>query len=184
MVIIFHNRMATYHTANFLFLGDMDLQLKQQVRWQVGDQIVLASTSQRPCENEELNVTSVSSDGKTIGVTPAVKYTHVSLARNLGEKTVQTRAEVGLLTRNVVVEGLVNDEWTEDIPKCPKEFQPGQFAVQTCYYGRYGREKGSDQFGSQIMIRAKEMNQGLVTGRISYIEVRNAGQAFNSGELQ
>ena len=168
----------------FVLLGDTSLELTQQVTWQVGDRVVLASTSQRLYENEELNVTGVSSDGKTIDVTPALKYTHVSVVQSLGGWNVETRAEVGLLTRNVVVEGSVNDEWTDDIAKCPKEFKPGQFATQTCFYGRYGREKIGEQFGSQIMVHAKRMSQGLVTGRLSHVEVRNAGQAFNLGKCK
>lgn len=143
---------------------------------------MLASTSRRPHENEELNITSVSRDGRTLGINPPLKHTHISLVQILAGRTVETRAEVGLLTRNVVVQGSVNDEWTEDIPKCPEEFEPGQFAVQSCYSGRYGKEKGNDNFGSQILIHARQMNQGLVTGRISYVEVRHAGQAFSLGK--
>lgn len=155
--------------------------LKQPVTWNVGDNIVLASTSRRPGENEELTISSVSGDGRTIGIKPALKYKHISITQTIAGKVIETRAEVGLLTRNVVVEGSVQREWTESIRKCPEDFNPDQFATQTCFNGRYNDEESSDQFGSQIMLNAKEMNKGLVTGRISYIEVRHAGQSFQLG---
>ena len=36
--------------------------------------------------------------------------------------TLETRAEVGLLTRNVVVRGSVQEEWVEEIEACLEEF--------------------------------------------------------------
>jgi hypothetical protein len=125
----------------------------------------------------------VSLDGRTIGIKPALKYKHIAIVQTIAGKVIETRAEVGLLTRNVVVEGSVQREWTDSIRQCPEDFDPDQFATQTCFNGRYGDEIGSDQFGSQIMLNAKEMNKGLVTGRISYIEVRHAGQSFKLGEF-
>ena len=149
--------------------------------WKIGDQIVLASTSRTQRENEEFNITNLSADGRTIGITPPVKHKHISIVQTISGRTIETRAEVGLLTRNVVVEGSENDEWTEIISECPEGFDPGLFAVQTCYQGRYGKSMGSEQFGSQIMINARMQSEGLVTGRISYVEVRKAGQAFGLG---
>lgn len=150
--------------------------------WNVGDQVVLTSTSRSPEENEEFNITSISSDGRTIGIDPSVRYKHISLVQTIAGRQIETRAEVGLLTRNVVVEGSENDEWSEKIPECPEDFDPGIFAVQTCYQGRYGDGMASERFGSQIMINAKMQSEGLVTGRISYVEVRKAGQAFGLGK--
>ena len=161
------------------FLGDTQLVLKQAVTWTVDDQIVLASTSRSQKENEEFNITSVSNNGRTIGISPSVKHQHISLVQTIAGRQIETRAEVGLLTRNVVVEGSENDEWSEKIEECPEGFDPGIFAVQTCFQGRYGGAMQSEQFGSQIMINARRQSQGLVMGRISYVEVRKAGQALD-----
>lgn len=150
--------------------------------WNAGDQVVLASTSRSPEENEQFNITSVSDDGRTIGISPSVKYQHIAMVQTIAGRQIETRAEVGLLTRNVVVEGSQNDEWSEKIPECPEDFDPGIFAVQTCFQGRYGEEMASEQFGSQIMINARMQSKGLVAGRISYVEVRKAGQAFGLGK--
>lgn len=168
-----------------LYLSGADqLTLAKSVTWKVGDDVILTSTSRSPEENEQLTVTSVSSDGQTIGIKPVLKYKHIAIVQTIAGKTLETRAEVGLLTRNVVVEGSTQKEWTsENFQECPEDFDPDQFATQTCFVGRYGVERNSDQFGSQIMFNAKEMNKGLVTGRISYVEVRHAGQAFKLGKL-
>lgn len=164
-----------------MYVGESQLVLKHAVTWEIGDQVVLASTSRSQKENEEFNITSVSNDGRTIGITPPVKYRHISLVQTIAGRIIETRAEVGLLTRNVVVEGSENDEWTESIPECPDGFDPGIFAVQTCFQGRYGKATASEQFGSQIMLNPKMPSEGLVIGRLSYIEVRKAGQAFGLG---
>ncbi len=47
--------------------------------------------------------------------------------------------------------------------------------------GRFGEESLSDQFGSQIMFFAKEADGHWSTGRIEYVEVTHAGQAFRLG---
>ena len=167
--------------SSFHFSGETQLILKHSVTWTIGDLVVLASTSRSPQENEELNITSVSNGGRIIGVTPPLKYKHISVVQKIAGRTVKTRAEVGLLSRNVVVEGSENDEWKEKIEECQEGFNPGQFAVHTCFQGRYGDTMGSEQFGSQIMINARMKSEGLVTGRISYVEVRKAGQAFGLG---
>ena len=45
--------------------------------------------------------------------------------------TLETRAEVGLLTRNVVVRGSVQEEWVEEIEACLEEFD-----TSNVYIGR------------------------------------------------
>lgn len=48
--------------------------------------------------------------------------------------TVETHAEVGLLTRNIVIKGSVHMEWSKDIiPACEAGFDTGEFATQTCF---------------------------------------------------
>jgi hypothetical protein len=49
----------------------------------------------------------------------------------------------------------------------------GEFAVQTCFLGRYGQEIGSDQYGATIMASASATSDGIqhVILRLSNIEV-------------
>eukprot|EP00163_Fabomonas_tropica_P018886 TRINITY_DN3328_c0_g1_i3.p1 TRINITY_DN3328_c0_g1~~TRINITY_DN3328_c0_g1_i3.p1 ORF type:complete len:3589 (-),score=1271.65 TRINITY_DN3328_c0_g1_i3:183-10949(-) len=98
--------------------GDTHITLDDATNWVVGDEIVIASSSDDANEGEVRTITAVSGDGKTITFTPALSYTH------WGEKqtydgsegthegaafgppiTMDTRAEVAVLTRNVQVHG-------------------------------------------------------------------------------
>ena len=144
--------------------GDTSIELKDPADgWNVGDEIVLASTSKSIRENEVLTITSIGSDKLIVNFTPALKYKHISIEQNIAGRRIQTRAEVGLLSRNVVVQGSVGDTWTHKVEACPAEFDPGQFSTQTCFDGRFGEERGSDQFGVQIMIHAHHANKHKVS---------------------
>ena len=84
------------------------------------------------------------------------------------------RAEVGLLSHNVIFRGSTDRTSTETINACPQGFNPGEFAVQTCFLGRYGEEMGSDEFGASIMASASQDNidgSQRVILRLSNIEV-------------
>lgn len=168
--------------SNTVESGDTQMDLIFAVLdWNIGDEIVIASTSKSIVENEVLHITDILNSGKTLQFEPPLKYKHISHNQTIAGRFIQTQAEVGLLTRNVVVKGSVNDEWDETIEACPKEFDPDQFATQTCFSGRFGEEKGSDQFGVQIMIHSDQKNKRLATAHFNHIEVTNAGQAFRLG---
>jgi len=68
--------------------------------WQVGDHLVIASTDFNPLQTEEVVIQSII-DSKTIQLTAPLQYMH------FGRVTfgVDERAEVGLLTRSIVVSG-------------------------------------------------------------------------------
>lgn len=67
--------------------------------WEVGDEIVIATTDFSPLQSEAVTITDIS--GSTISFTPQLTYMHY------GEITyfVDQRAEVGLLTRNILIQG-------------------------------------------------------------------------------
>ncbi|KAG8441696.1 hypothetical protein GDO86_010760 [Hymenochirus boettgeri] len=79
------------------------------------------------------------------------------------------------------VRGSNNVEWSDKIQACPDGFDTGEFATQTCFQGRFGEEVGSDQFGGCIMFHAPQPDQQMSIGRIEYVEVFHAGQAFRLG---
>lgn len=163
--------------------GEVEIALQDYVDWEIGGRIVLSSTSFSQRENEEMEIESIRAGdtGSILHLTQPLQYQHISVSQEVAGRTLETRGEVGYLTRNVVVRGNVNEEWNELLPDCPEEFRPGQFEVQSCFQGRFGAEVVGDQFGSQIMIHAAVPNQGHVTARIEHIEVRHAGQAFRLG---
>ena len=149
--------------------------------WKVDDEIVIASTSRSIRENEVMHITAVTNGGKTLHFKPPLKYKHISIVQNIAGRVIETRGEVGLLTRNVVVKGSKHDQWNDVIKSCPEEFEPGQFATQTCFDGRFGAERGSDQFGVQIMVHSHHKGRGHATAHFDHIEVTHAGQAFRLG---
>uniref|UniRef100_A0AAR2IPV4 Polycystic kidney and hepatic disease 1 (autosomal recessive)-like 1 n=1 Tax=Pygocentrus nattereri TaxID=42514 RepID=A0AAR2IPV4_PYGNA len=164
--------------------GSRAITLMHAVTWRVGDEVVIASTGHRysQIENEVRIIAAVSADGRTLNLTQPLKYTHLGESITLPDGTVfEAKAEVGVLTRNVVVRGSVNQDWNDLIPACPDGFNTGEFATQTCFQGRFGEEVGSDQFGGCIMFHAPRPNENLAVGRIEYVEIFNAGQAFRLG---
>uniref|UniRef100_A0A672GVH9 Polycystic kidney and hepatic disease 1 (autosomal recessive)-like 1 n=1 Tax=Salarias fasciatus TaxID=181472 RepID=A0A672GVH9_SALFA len=162
--------------------GSTTLTLMQAVTWKAGDEIVIASTGHRHSqrENEVRRIASVSADGLTLTLSEPLDYTHLGVSVQLPDGTVfEGRAEVGLLTRNVVVRGSQHFEWDETIKACDAGFDTGEFATQTCFQGRFGEEAGSDQFGGCIMFHAPRPSENLAIGRLEY--VYHAGQAFRLG---
>lgn len=68
----------------------------------------------------------VSSDGRTLTLTSPLNYTHLGLVITLPDGTVfEARAEIGVLTRNIVVRGSSNTEWSDKIQACPDGFNTG-----------------------------------------------------------
>ena len=161
--------------------GDTTITLQESVPWEVGGKIVVVSTSYSQRENEEVEITGIDSTRTVLTIDPPLQYEHISVKQTIAGKYIDTSAEVGYLTRNVVVRGNRNTEWDVPLPACPEEFRPGQFNVQTCFQGRFGAETASDQFGAQIMLHPAVMNENAVTGRIEYVEVTHAGQDFKLG---
>ncbi|TRY58767.1 hypothetical protein DNTS_034596, partial [Danionella cerebrum] len=164
--------------------GSKTLTLMDSVTWKAGDEITIASTGNRLSqkENELRRIASVSADGRTLTLTEPLTYTHLGISVALPDGTVfEARAEVGHLTRNIVIRGSNNVEWNDLIPACPDGFDPGEFATQTCFQGRYGEEIGSDQFGGCLMFHSPQPSQSQAIGRIEYVELYNVGQAYRLG---
>ena len=86
------------------------------VDWEAGEKIILAPTSRNRNEVEELTIQSVSANGLTITVEETLKFDHFSGEVNVANKgsddPIYLRAEVGLLTRNIVVQGDPTTETT------------------------------------------------------------------------
>lgn len=72
-------------------------------------------------------IASVSANGKTLTLTEPLTYTHLGVSVTLPDGTVfEGRAEVGLLTRNIVVRGSQQQEWNDNIEACPDGFNTGE----------------------------------------------------------
>jgi cell migration-inducing and hyaluronan-binding protein len=71
--------------------------------WKAGDRIVIASSDYWRRHDEERTVTAVS--GRTLELDEPLEYQHWGTLQSFGGGTVDERAEVGVLTRNIVVQG-------------------------------------------------------------------------------
>ena len=85
-------------------VGSSEITLTDAVEWPIGGQIVIATTGGKTSQNEsETNyIRNISSDGRTLTLKNPLNFKHLSVMRTVGGINVFIRAEVGLLSRNVV----------------------------------------------------------------------------------
>ncbi len=165
------------------------ITLKEPVVWESGSEIVIATTGnlQSQGQNEVRRIVSKENNNQTLILDLPLSFTHLGVTRTIADNVnVDIYAEVGLLTRNILFRGHNDDSWNEfySAPACPEGFDPGEFAVMTCFMGRYGPELGSDQFGATIMIssgpRGPNENEPVIA-KFSNVEFFHVGQAFRLG---
>ena len=87
--------------------GSTQITLLQAVDWPVGSQIVIATTGNylSQGQSEIRTVTAVSANGLTLTLNSALSHEHLGITHNVGSTSVEFRAEVGLLSHNVVFRG-------------------------------------------------------------------------------
>jgi hypothetical protein len=83
--------------------GSSQLLLDGPTTWRAGDRVVVASTSYDPNEAEVAVVASA--NGNSVSLAEPLRFTHWGTTQTIDGMTVDERAEVGLLSRNIVVRG-------------------------------------------------------------------------------
>lgn len=86
-------------------VGDKQIVLSEPVDWRAGDRIALASSRFNPREVDLVTIAAVLPDGRTINLTSPLQYRHYGERYSVGDWTADLRAEVGHLTRNIVIRG-------------------------------------------------------------------------------
>lgn len=101
--------------------------MKDPVEWNVGDEIVIASTGHKhsQSENEKRTITSISSNKQMLTLDSALEANHWGTEEIFDGTRIEFRAEVGLLTHNVVVRGNSDPEWEDEIESCEAGFDTG-----------------------------------------------------------
>eukprot|EP00591_Stephanopyxis_turris_P000730 CAMPEP_0195512014 /NCGR_PEP_ID=MMETSP0794_2-20130614/4132_1 /TAXON_ID=515487 /ORGANISM="Stephanopyxis turris, Strain CCMP 815" /LENGTH=1294 /DNA_ID=CAMNT_0040639729 /DNA_START=53 /DNA_END=3934 /DNA_ORIENTATION=+ len=145
--------------------GDNKLLLQHSVNWEKGQEIVLVTTALKDSrdwhQNEVLIVESVDNDGfggSVVKVTSGVVHTHIA---NMGYQ-----AEVGLLSRSILINGAEADSEATDP-------DPGTCTTNRKNYGNYGTpcpNKELTGYGGHIII----YNGGL--GYVEGVELYRMGQ--------
>ncbi|CAG5096144.1 Oidioi.mRNA.OKI2018_I69.XSR.g14489.t2.cds [Oikopleura dioica] len=159
--------------------GTTWIKLKDDISdWPIGGEIVIASTGgiDTVDENEMFSIVKIDERSNMIKLDREVAHRHLGEISEWGGKTLDMRAEVGLLTRNVRISGNMDTSWAQEIQSCEIEAEDNMFEIQTCFQGRFGEEVGSDEFGSTL-----HFGPGTKQVRMSNVEVFNAGQAFELG---
>lgn len=91
-------------------VGDTSISLGVEVNWAIGDEIVITSNRNDPYEAEKRIITGISTDAKTVSFSEPLLYPRTGTLKtyvNENNKSweVDTRAEVGLLSRNITIQG-------------------------------------------------------------------------------
>jgi hypothetical protein len=87
--------------------GGTVITLKEDVDWVAGEMIAIASTSYDPREGEHRTILSIESDMRTVTLDQPLDHKHFAETQYFGDDGdfIEMRAEVGLLSRNVVFRG-------------------------------------------------------------------------------
>lgn len=83
--------------------GASQLTLERSVDWKAGDRLVVATTDFDPLQSEQVEVQAVS--GNVVTLAQSLANLHWGQMQTYDGKNLDERAEVGLLTRNIVVQG-------------------------------------------------------------------------------
>ncbi len=83
--------------------GSATLTLESAPPWRAGDRLVLASTDYDPAQAEEVTIAAIS--GNVVTLAAPVKNLHWGQDEVIDGVTVSERAEVGLLSRNILIQG-------------------------------------------------------------------------------
>lgn len=97
------SKVSWVHLGRTAPAGSSQIILDQPVNWSVGDRIVIASTDYNPLQAEEVVVKAIS--GTSITLNRPLKYLHWGQLQIFAGQNVDERAEVGLLSHNIVVQG-------------------------------------------------------------------------------
>ena len=86
-------------------VGATVIKVATAVDWIAGEEIVIASSSYEHSEAERRTIASIDGTKKEITLTQALTYKHFSADETFGAQTGALRTEVGLLTRNIKIQG-------------------------------------------------------------------------------
>ena len=83
--------------------GATSIDLKKAMGWRAGDRIVLASSDFDPGQAEEAVISAV--NGSNLTLEQPIRNAHFGQLLTVAGQSVDERAEVGLLTRNITIQG-------------------------------------------------------------------------------
>ena len=103
LTIIGESRTAWTRLGASTTPGARTLTLAAEVDWRVDDRVVIAPSGFEPTQAESRRITAIS--GRTITLETGLQHPHFGEVQQIGGRPVDERAEVGLLTRNIRIQG-------------------------------------------------------------------------------
>ncbi len=97
------SRRAWTRLAATVGTGATTITMSQDVDWRVGDRIVIAPSGFDPFQAEDRRITAI--EGRFVTLDQALRYPHYGQVQEIAGRTVDERAEVGLLSRNITIQG-------------------------------------------------------------------------------
>lgn len=144
--------------------GEKVIEVRDEVNWQVEDEIFIASSSFFPEEHDQaiIKETMPTDHGTTLlTLDRQLSYAHLGVSPEYGGKVVDMGAEVGLITRNVRIKG--DDESTRE----------NQYGAQILFH-----DPNTDLFSCEprnIPDGCRDIESSL---RVENAEISQCGQAF------
>lgn len=86
-------------------IGTSILKLTDAVDWSAGDEIVITTTSFEPRHAEKFFIKSLTDGNKTLEINTTAQLAHTVHTETVNGVGIRMAAKVGLLTRNIVIEG-------------------------------------------------------------------------------
>ncbi|CAH8613574.1 unnamed protein product [Schistosoma intercalatum] len=164
--------------------GTNTLILEHPVDWQPGEHIIITSTGGKSSHNEseEHIIQEMSADNLTITLVSPLAYKKLSVKKIYSNGVIGNfAAEVGLLSRNILIRGTEEPVVSSSVPKCPSDFSTDQFATHTCIIGSPDEQLGANEYGGHVHIGGPFVDSGAVKVYISHTEFYFMGQAYRLG---
>ncbi|KAG2465238.1 PKHL1 protein, partial [Polypterus senegalus] len=158
--------------------GSSSISLANAVDWQVGDDILITTTSYDPWQAETRKIVGISKDMKTLILNDSLSYAHIAETYYINETNQQytLAADVGLLSRNIKI-------ISEDYPGWYQESYGARVLVRSgaarlsnvefYHTGQNGYVSDSDPRYSVVFMNMEEISENIT----SYIQ----GCSFHHG---
>ena len=90
-------------TANY---GESQIKLKEPVYWNIGSEIVIATTGAYLSQRESESRRIIDKKENLLILDKPLDFTHLAVKRRINDIEVEIKSEIGLLSRNIIFEGL------------------------------------------------------------------------------
>ena len=91
--------------AETAFAGSDIIVTDAAVDYAPGEKIVITSSGYDFHETEEVTVVGLDADNHTVTIDPPLRFDHIAQIYEFEGETMDMRCEVGLLSRNIIIQG-------------------------------------------------------------------------------